>query len=414
MLGLLGINHTTAPLEIREKFSFTNDEIVQFAETLSEIANFNDIVVLATCNRTEIYFSQKKYNENIALGFVKEALVLCKHIDEALLENFYVKFEGNVVKHLFSVTSGLDSMVLGEDQILSQVKDAYLFCTEAALTDAVLMRLFQKSFEAGKRVRTETKLNCGATSMSFVAVDFCNSIINNIQQKTVLLIGAGETAALVMQAFFEKGVRNFIVSNRSQEKADALVQRYSGKSVGFDSYPMYLSQADVIITATASKTPLVTSEMISATFNGNQQLYIDLSVPRNIEAIESLPTGVSIITIDDIQKVIEANTQKRKDCVSSAEVIIDEVVAEFMEWLSFRALRPVLRAIKFNLQNIHREEMKNQANNYKLADLQIIDSYCQKLITKYERALIKNLKDLTENGKNTDSLRMINKLFKLE
>lgn len=417
MLGLLGISYNSAPLEIREKFAFSQADIIPFSEHLSEKANFNDIVVLSTCNRMEIYFSQDLYSDEIAFRHVKSALLSFKNQKLHISNYSYSLSNENVVKHLFRVTSGVDSMVIGEDQIIGQVKDAYLYCTQAALTDAVLMRLFQKSFEAGKRVRTETKIKQGATSVSYVAVDLCVNTFGDLKNKSIFLIGAGETTGLALQGLHKKGAKNILIANRTLKNSQELAQRYTGSVVSFDRIHENLSKADIVIVATAASDPVIDAHMVELAQKereGKFQLYLDLSVPRNIaEEVKNI-SSIKLSTVDDLQEVIKVNTENRKKCIADAEIIINEVCDELMEWISFRALRPAIRAIKYNLQKIHKDERMLYTNTFNADERKVIDAYSEKLITKYERALIKNLKTITQNGKNTEYLSLINKLFLLE
>lgn len=417
MLGLIGINHNSAPLEIREKFAFAQDEIIPFSEHLSEQANFNDIVILSTCNRTEIYFSQNIYGEETALNYLKKAMLSFKHEDALLSQYTYMMTGEDAVKHLFRVTSGVDSMVVGEDQIIGQVKEAYLYCTKAALTDAVLMRLFQKSFEAGKRVRTETKIKQGATSVSYVAVDMCKKIFHSLEDKSALIIGAGETSGLAIQGLHKQGLKHFTIANRTIENIRPYTDKYKAAAVSLDKFPEYLPGADIIIVATGAATPVLQKNMADKALEHSApkpRLFIDLSVPRNIEPDVANNDSCTLITIDDLQMIIDKNTDSRKSCIADAEIIIDEVASEFTEWLSFRALRPAIRAIKYNLQKIHRDELQTYHEAYTDDEKKAIEDFTRKLISKYERSLIKNLKYFTENGKNSEYLDMINKLFRLK
>jgi glutamyl-tRNA reductase len=221
MVGLTGISYKTSAVDVREQFSLSKEEIIPFSELLQKETDISEIVVLSTCNRTEIYFSQDKYDFQLAAKLVYKTLKHFKGIESKHWHSFYSYANDEAVRHLFEVASGIDSMVIGEDQIIGQIKDAYMFCTEAALTDAVLMRLFQKSFEAGKRVRTETKIKMGTTSISSAAVQKCSRLFENLSDKRVLLIGAGETGSLVLQNFNKNGNPKITVTNRTGKSRKA-------------------------------------------------------------------------------------------------------------------------------------------------------------------------------------------------
>jgi glutamyl-tRNA reductase len=416
MIGLTGISYKTSAVEVREQFSLAKEEIIPFSELLQKETGISNLVVLSTCNRTEIYFSQEKYDFHLAAKLVYKTLKQFKGIEKKYWHSFYSHADEDAVKHLFEVASGIDSMVIGEDQIIGQIKEAYMFCTEAALTDAVLMRLFQKSFEAGKRVRTETRIKMGTTSVSGAAVQKCISLYNNLSNKRVLMIGAGETGSLVLQNFHKNGNPKISVTNRTEAKARKLAERHNCTFLPFEHMPGHLFLYDIVIVATGSKTPLVTREMVEKsleTRKNEQQIFIDISVPRNIENnIEELE-AVQLFTIDDFREVIQSNMEKRKDSIETAKIIINEIVEEFSEWLSIRSLRPAIQAITYNLQKISKEEVSGY-NKVDSEEIQMaINDFSKHLAQKYTRLFIKNLKEMTANGKKTDTLKLVNELFSI-
>jgi glutamyl-tRNA reductase len=416
MIGLTGISYKTSAVEVREQFSLAKEEIIPFSELLQKETGISDLVVLSTCNRTEIYFSQEKYDFHLAAKLVYKTLKQFKGIEKKYWHSFYSHADEDAVKHLFEVASGIDSMIIGEDQIIGQIKEAYMFCTEAALTDAVLMRLFQKSFEAGKRVRTETRIKMGTTSVSGAAVQKCISLYNNLSNKRVLMIGAGETGSLVLQNFHKNGNPKITVTNRTEAKARKLAERHNCTFLPFEHMPGHLFLYDIVIVATGSKTPLVTHEMVEKsleTRKNEQQIFIDISVPRNIENnIEELE-AVQLFTIDDFTEVIQSNMEKRKDSIETAKNIINEIVEEFSEWLSSRSLKPAIQAITYNLQKISKEEVSGY-NKVDSEEIQLaINEFSKHLAQKYTRLFIKNLKEMTANGKKTDTLKLVNELFSI-
>ena len=416
MIGLIGISYKTSSVEIREQFSLAKDEIIPFSELLQKETGISDLVVLSTCNRTEIYFSQDKYGFHLAAKLVYKTLKHFKGIEQKYWHSFFSYTDEDAVRHLFEVSSGIDSMVIGEDQIIGQIKEAYMFCTEAALTDAVLMRLFQKSFEAGKRVRTETKIKIGTTSVSGAAVQKCINLFNNLSSKRVLMIGAGDTGSLVLQNFHKNGNPKITVTNRTEEKARKLAERHNSTLLPFEQMSGHLFLYDIIIVATGSKVPLVTRQLVEQsleTRKNEQQVFIDISVPRNIEKnIEELG-AVQLFTIDDFQEVINHNVEKRRNNIEAANEIIDEIVVEFSEWLASRSLRPAIKAITYNLEKISKEEVSGY-NKVDSEEIQLaINEFSKHLAQKYTRLFIKNLKEMTANGKKTDTLKLVNDLFSI-
>ncbi|MFW6310233.1 MAG: glutamyl-tRNA reductase [Prolixibacteraceae bacterium] len=318
------------------------------------------------------------------------------------------------MRHLFEVAAGIDSLIIGEDQIIGQIKDAYIFCTEEALTDAVLMRLFQKSFEASKRVRSETEIKMGTTSVSSAAVQKCAMLFADLTDKRVLLIGAGDTGSLVLQNLNKNGVHRVAVTNRTESKAQKLAARHKCTPLPFEHMPPHLYLYDIVIVATGSKKPLVTREIAEESLrqrDGKAQVYIDISVPRNIEQNVENMESLQLYTIDDLDEIVTSNMAKRKSCISSAGKIIDEMVNDFDEWLSSRSLRPAIKTITYNMLKVSKEELSGY-NKVDSEEMQLaIKEFSKHLTQKYTRLFIKNLKNLTSNGKKTEALDIINDLF---
>jgi glutamyl-tRNA reductase len=415
MIGVIGISYKTAPLEIREQFSFSKDEIVPFSELLQQETEINDLVLLSTCNRTEIYFSQDKHDNQTAFELIYELIKKFKGVNDHCWHYFYHRSNIGAVRHLFEVSSGLDSQIIGEDQIIGQVKEAYITCTELALTDAVLMRLFQKSFEAGKRVRTETGIKLGITSVSSAAVEMCSCLLNGLTDKSVLMIGAGETGNLALQNIFKKGVKQIAVSNRTIVTAEKTAAKFNGTAIPFDSVGKYLHGFDIVMIATASPEPVITTEMVKLNQKirpDHKQVYIDLSVPRNIESEVGELEHIDLLSVDDLQEIVAQTTEKKKESAEKAHIILDEVVSDFAEWMASRSLRPAINTISTNLQAINLEELSSYRKVNTPEMQEIVDGYANHLTQRYTRLLIKNLKGMTDNGKNIDSLKIINDLFK--
>lgn len=415
MIGLIGISYKTALVEVREKFSFTKEEIIPFSEMLQQQTEIADLVLISTCNRTEIYFSQDIHDNQTAFELVYEVIKKFKNVTDHCWHYFYHRSNAGAVRHLFEVASGLDSLIIGEDQIIGQVKEAYLACTEAALTDAVLMRLFQKSFEAGKRVRSETGIKLGITSVSSAAVEMCSCLLNGVSDKSVLLIGAGETGNLALQSIVKKGVGKVTVTNRTYETAEKTALKYNGAVVAFDQFEESLHESDIVMIATSAPKPLITKDMVKQSMalrSNRTQVYIDLSVPRNIEKEVSELENVTVLGVDDLQEIVNKTTEKKKDSAAKAEIIIDEIVSDYTEWLASRSLRPAINTITTNLMAINHEELLTYRKLNTPEMQEIVDDYAKHLTQRYTRLLIKNLKDLTDNGKNIDSLKTINDLFK--
>jgi len=279
------------------------------------------------------------------------------------------------------------------------------------------MGLFQKSVEAGKRVRTETGIKLGITSVSSAAVEMCSCLLDGVSDKSVLLVGTGETGNLALQNIHKKGVKQIGVTNRTYEKAEKTALKYNGQALPFETLDKYLHGFDIVMIATSAISPIITVDMVKncqIVRPNHKQVYIDLSVPRNIESGVSELDNIELLGVDDLQEIVRQTTEKKKESAAKARIILDEIVADFSEWLASRSLRPAISTITSNLQAISQEELSayRKVNTPEMQE--IVDGYAQHLTQRYTRLLIKNLKDLTENGKNVDSLKIINDSFKFD
>ncbi len=412
MIGVLGINHKTASLEVREKFSISPESILELGELILNKTAISETVILSTCNRTEIYYYHKAACIGETAQSLNKLLHKYKKVDTDHSRFFYSYSNYEAVNHLFSVTSGVDSMVVGEDQIVSQVKNAYLTCTNFAFTDAVLMRMFQKSFETGKKVRSETDIQKGASSISFVAVDKCiNELKSGIKNKKVFIIGTGKTSRLVIEKLKKQGVSKFLFTNRTFEKAQQFAEVHNGFAIEFKEFKRYLNDYDIIITATGAGTILIDNSDIS---NKNEQVFIDLAVPRNISKNINHLENKKLITIDSLQEDLDKVTSQRLESKTNAGLIIDEMTTEYFTWLENRALRPVIKSITENIQKVHENELENSSTFYSPEMLKIIEEYSGRLTNKYIRTFIKKLKELNENSGENFSLQTIIDLFEFD
>lgn len=417
MLGVLGINHKTASLSIRDKFAIPCNDIIPLSERFLQIPDIAGVVVLATCNRTEVYYSKEKGKSKDCLKNIINELHNFMSVAEDYSSNFYHYANADAIKHLFEVTSGVDSMVIGENQIVNQMKKAYVFCTEANLTDAILMRLFQKSFECSKKVRTETAIQQGATSVGYVAIDLCEKIFKKLKNQHVLIIGMGETGQLALQDFKKKGVTNISITNRTDEKTLEVAKERDVNPILFNNFKNHLAQFDIILTATNAGEYLILKqqiEQIQDIRKDKKQLFIDLSVPQNIDIkIAKLP-NCQLICVDDLQKILLDHKEMRENSVDKASIIINELVEESLSWLNSRSLRPVIKTITSNMKTLSQNELTEYHKNLDEETIQQIDKYAGLLTQKYIRIIIKNLKEATQNGSSTEALEVINQLFSFE
>lgn len=416
MIGLIGINYKSSPLEIREKFSFTEQQIIDFFSELRKNSSFSGLVVLTTCNRSEVYFRMKDCCDTAAYSFIMRSLKAFFCIEQNIRDYFYLKSGEEAYKHLFHVVSGANSMVLGEDQIVRQVKEALRISTDNKLSDTELTRLFTKSFEANKKIRTQTKINQGAFSVSYAAVEKCMVVFPDIVQQHILLVGAGETGELTLKSLLKKGCKNIVIANRTHKKAIDLANQYNVNAIPFEELEKQLVYSDIIIVSTGSQKPLITGDIVEDVIKSRQekkQLYIDLSVPRNVSPDVSEIENTVVYDVDALQEVVVANQEKRKALIREIDQIISGYIDEYSDWLSVRNLSSVISTIKSNFLSVNEAELVGFKNVNKSNESELVEHYGTHITEKYTRLLIKNLKEVTDNGRNMEYVSVFNSLFEL-
>ncbi|MDA3810803.1 MAG: glutamyl-tRNA reductase [Spirochaetaceae bacterium] len=363
MIGIIGINHESAPVDVRGQLAFNADETGLFYDCL--INNFEEMeaVLVSTCNRTELYFVLNKSCEHSVSEKIISYLLKFKGIERRENFDFYTYTGTDAVRHLFKVSAGLNSMILGENQILGQIKNSYKTSIEFKMADSIMNRLFHKAFQAGKRVRSETEINKGASSVSYAAVELSHKVFTNPENHPVLLIGAGEAGDLVLQSLKERGSHQIEIINRTISKAEKLAEKYSARALSFDNLEEALLNNDIIITSTASETPIIKEEFLQKIIKKRKNkmlLLIDLSVPRNIEESVRTMKNIFLFNLDDLQGVVAYNYKNRQSAIKKANTIVDELVADFDLWLSSLKLTPTIDQLKDKLSGI----MENELNSF--------------------------------------------------
>ncbi len=413
MIELLGLNHKSAPIEVREKFVFCEEDIKNFVPLLKE-KGISGAIVLSTCNRTEIYIDYKTDSGFAGFDIFEETLFNYRKVDKSLCGHFYRKSHSEVARHLFHVVSGLDSMALGEYQIVGQVKDAFSICEKNDLISPVLIRLFNKAFETGKRVRTETNINKGAVSISYAAVDLASKKLHNLKTQPVLLIGAGQTSELTIQNLIKKGCDKFTIVNRTYQKSVELAEKYEAKAEEFSQLETLLLDNNIIISSTASKKPLITKEIVEEVMvkrNNRPLFFVDLSVPRNIAHEVAELDNVYVYDIDNLNNVVEETFGRRRGEICAAEQIIEESVIDFGNWVHTRNLVPTFQIINNYFQEIHKNELEGFIKGQKQTDTPKATEYGEHITNKFIRLMINNVKSITDNGKKQEYIDLVNQLF---
>lgn len=332
-LLVLGLNHKTTPVAMRERLSFGPDIIVGGLRSLQQRPLVEETVILSTCNRTEVYASVSEGGLEQVRRWLSEFHGLQ---EERLLPYLYVEVERAAVEHLLRVACGLDSMILGEPQILGQVKSAFHTACEAGTTRKLLQRLFQHAFTVAKEVRTDTAIGNSPVSVAFAAVSLAKQIFSDLSQLTVLLIGAGETIELAARHLAQIGIGRLIVANRTVERAHLLASQFDGYAIALTDLSSHLPEADILISSTASPVPILGKGAVESALKKRKHrpmFMVDIAVPRDIEAEVGDLADVYLYTVDDLQEVVEENLRSRQEAAKQAEEIIQLHAEEFMGWM---------------------------------------------------------------------------------
>ena len=344
-LTALGVNHVSAPMAVREQLSVNLAEQDAVLQGLRALPGITGAMILSTCNRTELYFAQAKAAKSNPQAVLHDYLTMRGNAAN-LAPYFYQHDDASAVRHVFRVATGLDSLVLGEPQILGQLKSAYAQAKAANMMTPALERLLQQSFFVAKQARTDTGLGQNPVSVASSAVSLAKRIYDDFDRRTAVIIGAGETASLIARHLRAQGLKRLLITNRTFSRAQALAEELDGQAVLFGQLDRHLSDADMVITATASSQPLLDVEKVKAAISGRKRrtlLLIDLSVPRNITPEVANLQDVFLYGVDDLRHVAEQGQSARQQAAIAAEVAIDAHVHEFMAWMRARErFEPIL------------------------------------------------------------------------
>lgn len=360
-LLLVGLNHKSAPVELREQLAFTESDYRKVLPVLADGAIACEALVLSTCNRVEILVETDQTN---ALPEIVNFLANIKRVAPEQFTGHLYHFSGaEAARHLFRVAASLDSMIVGETQILGQVKESYKIASETGTARRVLHKLLHHAFHTAKRVRSETRIANNAVSLSSAAVELATKVFGTLENKTVLLVGAGEMAELAAKHLIEHGAGRILIANRTYQNAVKLAMEFTGEVVALDELPTALPQADIVICSTAAPDYLITGEMITASQNerGNRPvLLIDISVPRNVAPETARSENVFLYSVDDLETVVTANLSERQKEAVRGEAIVTEEVAEFWRTLQVMNFGETLGQLREKMQETARLELDKQ------------------------------------------------------
>ena len=355
-LHTLGLNHATAPLEVRERVAFGPDALTDALRDLTGARNVKEAAILSTCNRTEVYFHGG--DPQWVTRWLERVQNLSR---DALAPYIYTLPREETVSHAFRVASGLDSVVLGEPQILGQMKQAVRSAEAAGSLGVILNRLFQRTFAVAKDVRTQTDIGSASISMAAAAVKLAERIFPSIADQRLLLVGAGEMIELAATHFASRKPKSITVSNRTMERGEKLAQRFSAEAITLNELPERLPQFDIIVTCTASTLPIIGKGLLERVIKQRRHapiFIVDLAVPRDVEAEASALPDVFLYSVDDLAEIVKDNLQIRREAVAQAERMIAEQTAHFLRWLEGRSVVPTIAALSNHHDTMRAAELE--------------------------------------------------------
>lgn len=416
-IACVGISHKTAPLDVRERLWYSDDEIRAALPRL-KARGLEECVLFSTCNRTELY----AVGDSIATQIeqLKDLLIGEKKANAHVGQDQLFAFAGiKAVEHLFRVASGIDSMVIGDVQILAQIKDGLSLAEEIGTNGFLTNRMFQSAFHVGKRVRTETLIGEGAISVSYAAVELAGKIFDDLSKKSALVIGAGETAELTAKYLRAKKIGKLLITNRTTERAELLAQRVNGSVLPYESFRQQLDQVDIILSSVESDKFILSAEEVKTICRQRHSgtlFIIDLGVPRNIDPATRDIENVFLYDIDSLNGLVDENLHKREKEIPKVEQIIAAELSAFTQWHTALEVHPTIIALREIAEQIRKEEVEKNINRFTTKDRELLDLLTTRIVNKILHTPIVNLKNGQEESltERLQKIRTVRKLFGLD
>jgi glutamyl-tRNA reductase len=416
---VVGINHKTAPVEIRERLTFDPSQLGDAMSVLKDKKSILENVIISTCNRTEIYAVVDQLHTG--RYYVKEFLAEWFEIEQAEFTPFLFVYEQDgAMEHLFKVTSGLDSLVLGETQILGQVRTSFLLAQEGNTVGTVFNQLFKQAITMAKRAHAETDIGANAVSVSYAAVELAKKIFGSIENKHVLILGAGKMGELAIQNLHGSGASKVTVMNRTFEKAEELAHRFSGKARSMNELESALIEADILISSTGAKQFVITKQMIESLEKrrkGKTLFMVDIAVPRDLDPQLSELESVFLYDIDDLEGIVEANLQERKKAAETISLMVEAEIVEFKQWLNLLGVVPVISALREKALTIQADTMKSlerKLPNLSEHDVKVLNKHTKSIINQMLKDPILQAKELAGCNGSEEALDLFIKIFNIE
>lgn len=417
MLVMAGLNFRTSPIVVREKLAFNPHELTAILQSIASHPLVKEAFLLSTCNRTELYATIDPC-EDWPLLLAELIAGQSELSPEELLSSLYWHANRDAARHLFRVAAGLDSMVLGEGEIVNQIKRAAAPAREAGTVGSILHRLIEKALAASKRTRSQVCYEeCGGLSVASVAVSSCKRLFDSLTDLSVLIVGAGETAELTLHYLVNKGVRNVTVANRTISHAEELAKLTNGEAITIADFPQRLNSVDIVICCTSSLQPILTVPMLANHPATKRLVVVDLAVPRDVEAEVAEIPGVHLINIDDLEEMGSYIAEQRQEKVSTAEGMVEEDADDFAKWLSSRKASGIITDLRQQLETIRCQIASDLALELHIegeAEKQLIDNYTQSLVNKILHEPIKALKEIACADDACAQMDVARKIFDLK
>ncbi|WP_044894612.1 glutamyl-tRNA reductase [Bacillus alveayuensis] len=416
---VVGVNYKTAPVEIREKLTFNEAELVEAMKTLKGQKSILENVIVSTCNRTEIYAVVDQLHTG--RYYIKSFLADWFQLDKEEFTSYLKIYEDEAaVEHLFRVVCGLDSMILGETQILGQVRSSFLLAQEENTIGTIFKQLFKQAITLAKRAHAETEIGSNAVSVSYAAVELAKKIFGNLKAKHVLILGAGKMGELAVQNLYGNGVQKVTVINRTFAKAKDLAERFSGQAKPLSELQCALVEADILISSTGAKDYVITKDTmvyVEKMRKGRPLFMVDIAVPRDLDPAIAELESVFLYDIDDLQGIVEANLEERKKAAEQIELMIEAEIVEFRHWLNTLGVVPVIAALREKALAIQAETMQSierKLPHLSERDRKVLNKHTKSIINQLLRDPILRAKELAAEPNAEETLQLFMKIFNIE
>ena len=418
-LALIGVSHKTAPVEIRERLAFPSDKICSALASLIEKTHAAEAMILSTCNRVEIV--ARGPDAKLVRDFICEYHQISA---DTISQHLYSYQNAEAIRHLFRVTASLDSMMLGEPQILGQVKEAYRLAAEAGAIGSGLSPLLDRAFAVAKRVRSETGISQSAVSISFAAVELARKIFGDLTGKTVMIIGASKMGELAAKHLRRNGVASVLVTNRTFERAVEIAKIFEGAAIPFEHFVDHIDHADIVITSTGAPHFIITKPLAEQVIHNRRNkpvFFIDIAVPRDVDPAVNDLDNVFVYDIDDLQQVIDANMKERMKEAGRAEEIVDREVRAFYTRMQARDVAPTIVQLRDTLEKIRRDEierhrrlLRDMPEEQQQAALAALDQVTQSLMNKILHHPISQMKEMSGDPQGAEFIETVRKIFNIK